>query len=145
MSGKQLSTVSILCKQLILFAVGGGVYCGLEQIFRGRTHWTMFIVGGLCFIFCGLLNERREDAPLWQQMLLGSVIITTIEFISGCIVNLALGWNVWDYSNIPFNVLGQICLPFSLLWCLVALVAIFLDDFVRYLLFKEKFPHYHFF
>ena len=71
MSGKQLSTVSILCKHLILFAVGGGVYCGLEQIFRGRTHWTMFIVGGLCLIFCGLLNERREDAPLWQQMLLG--------------------------------------------------------------------------
>lgn len=150
MSGKQLSTGLILtCKKilkhLILFVIGGFVYCGIELLFRGRTHWSMFIVGGLCLIFCGMLNEMWDNPALWKQMVLGSMIITLFEFVSGCIVNLWLGWNVWDYSNMPMNVMGQICLPFSLLWCLMALLAIFLDDLARYLLFKEKFPHYHFF
>lgn len=65
---------------------------------------------------------------LWKQMLLGSVIITLLEFVCGCIVNLLLHWNVWDYSNLPFNILGQICLPFSILWFFISFVAIVIDD-----------------
>ena len=66
----------------------------------------------------------------------------SLEFLTGCIVNLALGWHVWDYSGMPGNVLGQICLPYSLLWILVAVAAIILDDWLRNLIFDEERPHY---
>ena len=82
------------------------------------------------------------DMPLWQQMLIGTAIITGLEFVTGCIVNLWLGWNVWDYSNVPLNVFGQICLPYILLWAPISLAGIILDDYLRYWLFKEERPHY---
>lgn len=80
--------------------------------------------------------------PLWKQILVGAAIITGLEFITGCIVNLWLGWAVWDYSSMPLNILGQICLPYMLLWIPVALLAIVLDDWMRFWIFGEEKPHY---
>ena len=100
----------LLNKYLFLFDVGGLLYILIELIWRGRSHWTMFLLGGICFVFLGLINEVLPwQMPLWQQILIGAVGITTLEFLTGCIVNLALGWNVWDYSGMPGNLLGQIC------------------------------------
>lgn len=130
-------------KSVILWLIGGWLYIGMELIWRGRSHWTMFCLGGLCFVLIGLINELIPWCmPLWQQALIGAGIITSLEFLTGCIVNLALGWHVWDYSGMPGNVLGQICLPYSLLWILVAVLAIILDDWLRYLIFAEERPHY---
>lgn len=110
--------------------VGGAIYCGLEQIFRGHTHWTMGVVGGVAFILCGLVNEVIPwEMVFWKQMLLCAVLITVVEFIAGCVLNLWLGLGIWDYSNLPFNILGQICLPFTVLWFFVSAVAIILDDY----------------
>ena len=131
---------------LNLFCVGGVVYALLEIMWRGYTHWSMMILGGLCFLLIGGINEHIEwEEPLWSQMLKGSIIITILEFITGCIVNLILGWDVWDYSKLPFNLLGQICLPFSILWFFVSLIAIVLDDYIRYYFFGEDKPHYKLF
>jgi len=80
--------------------------------------------------------------PLVLQMLIGGVIITLLELISDCIINLILGWNVWDYSDVPFNFLGQICLYFSVAWYFISLIAIVLDDYLRYFIFHERKPHY---
>ena len=104
----------------------------------------MFILGGLCFILIGLINEVFPwEMPLALQGVVGSLcIVTPLEFVTGCIVNLWLGWNVWDYSNIPFNVMGQICLPFSALWVVVSAAAVVLDDWLRYIWFDEERPHY---
>lgn len=132
-----------LFKYVILFVIGGFVYCGIELAYRQRTHWTMFIVGGLCFIFCGSINEYFDwDMLIWKQMFICTCGITTIEFISGCVVNIWLGWNIWDYSNLPLNILGQICLLFSIIWYGLSLIAIVLDDWLRFWLFKEEKPHY---
>ena len=138
--------IKAIVKNIVLFLIGGLIYFVLEVLFRGNSHWTMYIVGGLCFIFIGWINELLSwSTPLWLQSLIGSVIITALEFVSGCIINLGLGWNVWDYSNLPLNVLGQICLPFSALWVLLSTVAIVLDDYLRYLWFKEERPKYKLF
>lgn len=132
-------------KYLFLFLVGGLAYCGIEMLWRGHTHWTMLIVGGLCFIFCGGINEWFDwNMPLWKQMLICAVGITAIEFVAGIILNIILQLNVWDYGNMPFNILGQVCLPFSFLWFLLSFVAIWLDDWLRYWLFNEEKPHYRF-
>lgn len=130
-------------KEIILGFIGGLLYIIIELIWRGYSHWTMFDLGGLCFVFLGRINELIPwNMPLWQQALIGTAIITGLEFITGCIVNLWLGWNVWDYSNVPFNVLGQICLPYILLWIPISLAGIVSDDYLRHWIFKEEKPHY---
>lgn len=131
-------------KPFILFGIGGFLYYVIEILWRGYSHWTMFILGGLCFILVGFINEVFKF-PLVKQMFLSSVIITVLEFICGCIVNLWLNWNIWDYSELPFNVFGQICLPYSILWFFLSLLAIFFDDFLRHWLFGEKKPEYKLF
>ena len=130
-------------RPLVLCSIGGLLYVLCELVFRGRSHWTMFIVGGLCFWLIGLINEVIPwEMPVWQQCIIGAVIITTVEFIAGCIINIWLGWQVWDYSGLPFNILGQVCLPFTVLWTFLSAVCIILDDYLRYRLFGEDKPHY---
>ena len=133
-----------LAKQVSLFGIGGVVYILLEELFRGHTHWTMFIVGGICFFLIGLINEIFPwSYPVWKQCGIGAIIVTVVEFCSGCIINLYLKWNVWDYSGLPFNVLGQICLPFTMLWFALSFVAILLDDWIRWKYFEEEKPTYN--
>lgn len=102
-----------------------------EIIWRGYTHWTMFIVGGLCGFLIGLINEKNKKMPLIKQCFISTLIVTVIEFISGCIINLYFNLNVWDYSTMPFNLFGQICLPYSLLWFLLSILVIKVDDLIR--------------
>lgn len=135
-----------IIKEPILFCVGGMAYNVVEVLYRGYTHWTMFVVGGLCFILIGLINEIFSwETALWKQMLIGGTVITVVEFVSGCVVNLLLGWNVWDYSQLPLNVLGQICVPFYFVWILLSLVGIVLDDMIRWKCFGEDKPRYKIF
>ncbi|GLC79186.1 hypothetical protein [Lacrimispora brassicae] len=91
-----------LFKYVFLWFVGGLIYIGMELAFRGYSHWTMFALGGVCFVCLGLINELIPwEMPLYQQMLLGDVIVTILEFITGYIVNIKLGWGIWNYSYIP--------------------------------------------
>ena len=132
-----------ILKAIILIAVGGMLYALFEIGFRGYTHWTMIIVGGICFYLIGLINEVIPwEMEIWKQCVIGSLVVTAVEFVSGCIINLWLGWGVWDYSDMPFNILGQVCLPFSALWVLLSALAIILDDYLRYWLYHEEKPHY---
>ena len=132
-----------LIEYFILLVVGGSIYVTMEILFRGYSHISMFIVGGLCLCLIGVLNEfYKWDMYIEWQVLIGVGIILTLEFISGCIVNLWLDLNVWDYSNMPLNLFGQICLPFALLWIPLAFLAILLDDYLRYNWFGEEKPRY---
>ena len=130
-------------KYEFLFFVGATIYVIIEKLYRGYSHWTMFLLGGICFIALGLINEVLPwDMPLLLQMFIGGMIITVLEFITGCIVNLWLGWDVWDYSELPFNLWGQISLFSSIVWVGLSLVGIVLDDFIRWKFFDEEKPHY---
>lgn len=131
-------------KYVALWATGGLLYIALELAWRGHSHWSMFVLGGLCFINLGLINEVLPwDMPIWQQVVLGACLITALEFLTGCVVNLWLGWGVWDYSSMPGNVLGQICPQYCLLWMPVSLAGIVLDDILRYRWWGEERPRYN--
>ena len=133
-------------KYMFLFVTGGLLYNIIEMVYRGWTHWTMFFLGGICFICLGLINEIIPwETPLWRQVLIGACIITVLEFITGCIVNLWLGWEIWNYSKEPGNILGQICPQYFVLWIPVSLAGIILDDWIRYWRYDEERPHYRIF
>ena len=127
-----------LMRSSILFLIYGFMYYIIEVLYRGYSHWSMFILGGLCGVVIGLLNERNKDISICEQGLYGAVIVTILEFIIGYIVNILLGWNIWDYSDVPFNFLGQICLPFTIIWFILSIVCVYLDDFLREKLFKSE-------
>ena len=130
-------------KYMILFAIGGMAYFLLEVLVRGFSHYSMFLCGGACFLCCGLLNENMKiKMSFISQMVLSALIITALEFITGLIVNIWLKMDIWDYSQLPYNFMGQICLLYSIFWFLVSSVAIVLDDFLRYKIFNEEKPHY---
>lgn len=132
-----------ICKALILATIGGAVYASMELAFRGRTHWTMAVLGGVLFVVIGLFNEVLPwEMSLTLQAVLGSLVVTGVELVAGIVLNCWLGLDIWDYSNLPFNLWGQICLRFSALWVLLAGVAVVLDDWLRYWIFGEDRPHY---
>ena len=130
-------------KMIVLLIIGGTIYFGIEMLWRGYSHWTMALVGGICFIAIGAINEYIPwEMGMVQQSLIGACLVTGIEFIAGLILNVWLGLAIWDYSNLPFNIMGQICLPFFFAWIVLSAVAIVVDDYLRYWLFKEEKPHY---
>ena len=141
-----MQNLNNILKYFTLFIIGGISYYFIEIIYRGYSHFSMIIVGGICFVLIGALNEfSNKEVPLLLQMIIAVLIVDTIELISGIIINKVLLLNVWDYSNLRFNLLGQISLRSSIAWFFLSLLAIYMDDLLRYLLFSEQIPKYKFF
>lgn len=128
-------------KNLVIMTAGGLCYGLVEIAWRGSTHISMFLVGGLCFLLIGSLDESPNPPSLLWQTAMSSLLVTSIEFTSGVYINLIFGMKVWDYSRLPFNVMGQICLMFSALWFLLSIPAIYFEDFLRFALFGDKMKH----
>ena len=96
--------------------LGGIIYTFIEILWRGYSHWSMTVLGGVCFAVLYLLYDKAGGAHMVLRCAAGSAFITAAEFLTGCIVNLRLGWNVWSYSSLRFNIFGQVSLLFSVLW-----------------------------
>lgn len=106
----------------MMFSLGGFSYIVIELLWRGRSHWSMFALGGLCFMLIGIMDERaRGRLPAAALGAAGAALITTLEFVTGWIVNIKLHMNVWSYADAPLNVMGQICLPYAALWFFAAI------------------------
>ena len=111
--------------------IGGLTYMGIEILWRGHTHWTMGVLGGVCFALIGLLDEVQDHPPMLLQMVQGAAIVTALELIVGLIVNRWLGWNVWDYSDMPGNLWGQICPQFAAAWLVLSWAAVKLENLMH--------------
>ncbi|MBQ7320712.1 MAG: hypothetical protein IJW99_01320 [Clostridia bacterium] len=112
-----------LSRSLFVFSSGGALYFFIEILWRGYSHFSMFLCGGLCFSGIYLIHRICCAVPRPLRWLYGAVLITVVEFWCGVIVNLLLGWNVWNYTALPLNLLGQVCLPFTLIWFLLCIPA----------------------
>ena len=122
---------------LLMLCLGGFGYGALELLWRGYTHWSMVITGGICL--CAMYAiDNRTNFKLWQKAAAGAAVITTAEFAVGCVVNLRLGLNVWDYAELPFNLLGQISAVYSLLWLAMSFVCVFITGEIDKNLTKRK-------
>ncbi len=125
-------------KYLTLFVAGAIIYMTIEILFRGYTYMQMGVVGGIVMIVIGLLDEPfKKELPVIIYASMSAIIITLIEYIAGYIFNIKLGMNMWDYSDLPFNVDGQVCLYFSLAWGFLGIVASVIDNLIRHYWFGE--------
>ena len=120
--------MSTLKRNILLFIRGGISYCILETLWRGFTHWSMLITGGVCLTLLYNAFTAYRELPLLTKCVLGSIIITAVELVVGCIVNLWLGLNVWDYSRIPLNFYGQICVLYSTLWGFLCIPIVYITN-----------------
>ncbi len=132
----------IIWKNAVMGYLGGLGYMALELLWRGWTHGSMFLLGGLCFVLIGNLDRLLPGMPLLFQSVLGAGIITSLELLSGLVLNVWLGLGIWDYSSLPYSFLGQISMTYFFLWIFVSLGAVFLEDGLRRGLFGETRPAY---
>ncbi len=125
-------------KYVFIFLTGGIGYGIIEILFRGYTHWSMIITGGTAFVSLYLINKTLSDIPLLIKAFLGMIVITTLEFTVGIIVNKIFHLNVWDYTNIPGNIMGQISLQFSACWYGISLIAFIIFENIHIIIDLQK-------
>lgn len=134
---------------MLLWSWGGTVYFLLEvawKTIRGepeRISWTMLVVAILLTVAverCGY--QLPWDVPLWIQALACASLVTAVEFLSGLIINVWLGLGVWDYSNLPGNILGQICPQFFFIWWILCFIFIPVFDWLWWTVGGGEKPHY---
>ena len=114
---------------MIVFYIGGLAYGVIELLWRGRTHWTMLLAGGVCFLLMYLTATATSLGRFWQYVLCAA-LISAVEFVTGAVVNMRLKWNVWDYSGQPMNLYGQICLRYAAYWFLLSVPGCALSRFL---------------
>ena len=132
-----------ISEYLVLWAVGGCIYYGIEVLFRGFSHISMFMLGGLCmqfFTWQGRLTEWQDALP--RQITRCTIFVVSMEFITGIIVNKWYHLAVWDYSDMPLQLCGQICLPFMILFACLCAVGIYLSANILHLLYGEDKPQF---
>ena len=113
-------------RKTALCALGGGVYVALEMLYRGRSHYSMFLAGGASLLLIGQLNRVTPRLPFFFRAAVGAGIITMVELAAGLLFNRDYG--VWDYRGQWGNWLGQICPLFSLIWIALAAVVLLIYD-----------------
>ena len=132
---------------LILWMITGMLYYTVEGIWRiGNGGWAnivMLPIGGLCGVLVGSLHKipRFYSMRVITQALLGTCIVLTIELLTGIVLNRWLGLQIWDYTGQPGNIMGQICLPYGVLWFAIIPFTIWLEDRLRWSLWREGSPY----
>lgn len=103
------------------FLAGGVGYGLIEILWRGRTHWSMFLAGGASLICICAINKIMGKKHILVRAAAGALAITAIEFAVGLLVNKALCLGVWNYEKMFGNILGQICPLYSFFWFLLCI------------------------
>ncbi len=114
-----------------LFVWGGFGYCFLELLWRSYTDFSMGIAGGISFCLLALIQKHFKSLKFIYRCILGGLSITAVELLFGVIFNLYLKRAVWDYSQMPFNILGQVCLAFTVMWCVLSAPMLIIADILR--------------
>lgn len=123
---------------LFIFSFSAAVYGGVEILWRGYTHPTMLLAGGICGVLLLLVNNVMKREKYLYKCIVGSLIITAVELVFGLIFNIGLQQNIWDYSNLKFNFLGQISLLFTVVWGFICAAAFPVLERMNYALQKKS-------
>lgn len=111
-------------EDFLIFGLGAYGYGLIEILWRGHTHPTMTLAGGICFVAFTKIDQHFKFISPLKKAILGGAFITLTELIFGIVFNIFMHKNIWDYSKMPLNFLGQICLLYSLFWVILSLLFI---------------------
>lgn len=118
-----------------VFFTGGILYTLIEMLWRGYSHWSMTIAGGVCMVLVHFVSDavgrRRGMKAFILKCLISTIAITAVELAFGVVFNLVLKMDIWDYSDKPGNILGQICPAYCGAWLMLSAAALKLSDGVR--------------
>lgn len=134
-------------KALILWFCIGAVYFVIEGIWRipkgGNANIVMLPIGGICGLAVGYINQipKFYKMKVLYQSLIGAALTLCVELIAGLILNVWLGLGIWDYSHLPFNLMGQVCLLYGVLWVFLMPFAIWFEDTLRWGFWQERQPY----
>lgn len=132
-----------LLLHIFRWVIAGGLYGLMEIVYRGYTHWSMVLLAVLLSIPLDICNEHLPwEMPIWLQAICGGVIVTLGELVTGLLLNVWLGFDIWNYSKLWGNLWGQICIQFTVRWMVIAGVVIVLFDWLDYWISDGKRPHY---
>lgn len=132
-------------KSLVMFIAGFCAFITIEVLFRGYSYAMSGVMGGLAVIALDKINDEISwETDLAMQALIGGAFVTAMEFAVGAIAKYTnILPQMWDYTDVPFNLGGIICLPFTIAWTLLSVLAIFLADAINYYIFEDtKVPEY---
>ena len=109
------------------FAVGHGSRQYAPCLNHGRFANSGFLLGPCCPIYgaggiaCWLLLRGIPDAS--SQFVAAALVCSVIEVQRRRAVGKTTGARFWDYSHLPFNLHGRICLYWACVWprCVVHL------------------------
>ena len=130
--------MSLYKKCYFLFIIGGLGYSAIELLWRGYTHPSMGVLGGVCLIAIRLINKRFCNRSLLFRASICGAVITVLELITGVLLNIILKLSIWDYSKMPLNILGQICPLYTFLWILLSFILIFIPEKLYFLHTKKE-------
>lgn len=104
----------------------------------GRFVNRGFLNGPYCPIYgCGVVIVVAILTPLKENLFIlfaGSFLLTSVlEFITGFLLEKVFHNKWWDYSNKPFNIMGYVCLKFSIYW---GLACTFIMDILHPIIYK---------
>ena len=103
----------------------------------------VFVGRNLFYIFrTTRVMDEVERASL-EQVLWCTAFVVSAEFITGIIVNKVMGWNVWNYTDQPFHLMGQICFPFAVLFSGLCTFGIIISGYLLCYLYREIKPGFH--
>lgn len=123
-------TVPQLMMLFLIYAfLGWCVEVAFAACCEGRFVNRGFLNGPVCPIYgfgvilvVLLLEPVKGNLP---TLFVGSIVVTTaIEFVAGFLLEKLFHAKWWDYSDMPLNIMGYVCLPFSILWGLACLVVV---------------------
>ena len=110
---------------LLFFFIYGFLGWISEVVFAafksGRFVNRGFLLGPICPIYgMGVAAVLLACSPMmdkpWLVYIVSGILTSLIELIIGVVSKAILHERLWDYSNMPLNIGGYICLTFSLVW-----------------------------
>ena len=133
------STLNIMAEQtlsifyyIVLFALYCFLGWVLEAIYRSVTqrklvnagflHGPFLPIYGLAAFLVIFLQHVFQNWHFAPRFVLCGLAITAIEYMAGFLTEKIFKMTLWNYSECRFNLHGYVCLQFSLLWTLLALV-----------------------
>ncbi|MBP5753276.1 MAG: putative ABC transporter permease, partial [Treponema sp.] len=125
-----------ICWYFIIYSfIGWAIEVAFHAVTIGKIINRGFLTGPICPVYgFGMLavlfimkllpvNPETGQVNTWLIFLTGSVFTTLVELIAGWGLNKIFHARWWDYSNMPFNFHGYICLAFCIIWGLAVTLA----------------------